>query len=259
MKPVKKTFDIIEKKQIKPCYGLLKLYAPELAAGAKPGQFLHVKCSGTMDPLLRRPISIHAVQRSGKTISMLYRKAGRGTSMLDSLDKLDVMGPLGHGFNMSCSGTPLVVGGGIGAAPLYFLLQELSGMQMQVDVFIGASSSEHLLAVEDIKALGHCVRTATDDGSAGYRGPVTDTCLPYLNKDVQVFACGPVPMLKKLAGDMEENKAAGQFSLEEKMGCGVGACLSCVCKTYQEKEKEYTYSRVCVDGPVFSAGEVVWK
>lgn len=244
-----------------PGYQLLKLHAPDIAYSAQPGQFLHVRCSDTFDPLLRRPISIHSVDRGKGTVSLLYRVAGRGTARLFDFEMLDIMGPLGKGFALppSDSGV-LVIGGGIGIAPLFFLLEELSKKGTTVDVFLGASSAEHLLMVKDIKELGHRLQVATDDGSAGYHGPVTGLCPPDLVCRMdEVFACGPKPMLRALATILEDNNVPGQFSLEERMGCGVGACLACACKTRKSKQEEFSYSHVCVDGPVFYASEVVWE
>lgn len=255
------TVEVMERKEVLPGYNLLTLHAPEIVSRARPGQFLHIRCSDTLDPLLRRPISIHAVNREEGTVSLLYRVAGRGTARLANLSRLDVMGPLGNGFRLpSRNSRVVVVGGGIGVAPLYFLLQEMSAAGHRADVFLGARSSGELLAVSDIKNLGHRVQVATEDGSEGHHGLVTDICIPVIASGRgEVFACGPRPMLRVLTKMLEKYNVPGQFSLEERMGCGIGACLACACKTRKDSPEGFTYSHVCVDGPVFSASEVVWE
>jgi len=253
--------EVLKRKEVLPGYKLVRMDAPDIARNARPGQFLHIRCSDTMDPLLRRPISIHSVDRDKGTVSILYRVAGRGTARLGAFDRLDVMGPLGKGFKLPAPNSKvLVAGGGIGTAPLYFLLQEMSALGLYVDVFLGAASSAHLLLVHEIKDLGHRVQVATEDGSAGHHGLVTGICSPAVISGMdEVFACGPRPMLRALAKILADNNVPGQFSMEERMGCGIGACLACACKTLKDNPEGFTFSHVCVDGPVFSAGEVVWE
>lgn len=251
---------VIKQKEILPGFYRMTLSAGGVAKIAKPGQFLHVRCDNTLDPLLRRPVSIHAVDRDKGEVSLFYRVVGRGTALLaekEKGDKLNLLGPLGNGFTIpDGSGKVSVVAGGIGIAPLYFFLQELSGLKIYADVFLGASTKKQLFFIREIKALGHSVFPATDDGTAGYHGTVVD--LFEKNKTDRVYGCGPAGMLKGLCRAIRNRKIFGEVSLEERMGCGVGACLSCVCKTVSEGEN-YRYRRVCVDGPVFPAGEVVWE
>lgn len=253
--------EVLDRKEVSPGYNLIKMNIPVVAQAARPGQFLHIRCSDTMDPLLRRPISINSVERNRGIVSILYRKAGRGTARLNALDRLDVMGPLGKGFKLpGPDSRVLVIGGGIGIAPLNFLLQELSMDGNYVDVFLGAASAGHLLLVEEIEELGHRLQVATEDGSAGYHGRVTDLCSPSVMSGIdEVFACGPHPMLRALAAILDGLNIPGQFSMEERMGCGVGACLACACKTRAGTPEGFKYSHVCVDGPVFKASEVVWE
>ncbi len=252
---------VTNRKHIMPGYNLLRVHAPDIAHSSQPGQFLHVLCSDTLDPLLRRPISIHTVDKDRGTVSLLYRVAGRGTAMLSDYEQLNIMGPLGNGFTLPPANSKvLVVAGGIGIAPLYFLLQKLSENGSVADVFLGASSAGHLLRIKDINELGHSVQVATDDGSSGYHGRVTDICSPdFISGLDMVYTCGPRPMMRALAKIIKKHNVPGQFSLEERMGCGVGACLACACKTRTGHPEEFTYSHVCVDGPVFSASEVVWE
>lgn len=252
--------EVMKQEEIMPGFYRMTFSAGEVAKLAKPGQFLHVRCDNVLDPLLRRPVSIHAVDREKGEVFLFYRVVGKGTALLaekEKGDKLNLLGPLGNGFTVPEGGAGIaVVAGGIGIAPLYFFLQELSGLKIYANVFLGASTKEQLFFAGEIKALGHCVQTATDDGTAGYHGNVVD--LFGQSPAERVYACGPAGMLKKLCRIIKNLNIYGEVSLEERMGCGVGACLSCVCKTAGGGEN-YRCRRVCVDGPVFPAGEVVWE
>jgi len=314
-------------KQIKlaPPYHRLTLAAPAAVRLARPGQFLHVRCGITLDPLLRRPVSIHAVDRERGELTLLYRVTGRGTALLAEKKKggaVNILGPLGKGYTMPLdAGKIAVVAGGIGIAPLFFLLQETGALGQSALVFWGASTGQQFSfpsapgrhtgggssILHEMCGLGHQILLATDDGSAGYHGTVTDLFELYLNspaareeihsrcevigttggqsgKDgetgascggspeamlnltenaktetfARVYGCGPGGMLKKLCRIIRQEEIPGEISLEERMGCGVGACLSCVCKTREGEKDGFRYGRVCVEGPVFAAGEVVW-
>lgn len=252
--------EVVKHEEILPGFYRMALSAGEAAKYAKPGQFLHVRCDNTLDPLLRRPVSIHAADREKGEVSLFYRVVGRGTALLaakEKGDRLNLLGPLGSGFTMpGNTGRVAVVAGGMGIAPLYFFLQELRGLKIYAAVFLGAANKKQLFFAGEIKALGHNVQTATDDGTEGYHGNVVD--LFGQHPADLVYGCGPAGMLKGLCQVIKNRKICGEISLEERMGCGVGACLSCACKTAGEGE-DYRYSRVCVEGPVFSAGEVVWE
>lgn len=268
--------EVIEQNEVIRGYFRLILAAPEVAVAARPGQFLHVSCGKTYDPLLRRPVSIHAVDRQKGEVSLLYRVAGRGTTLLSGQkegDSISILGPLGNGFTRPAGSENIfVVAGGIGVAPLYFFLQELSEINHNATVLLGASTKEQLLCIQEIKELGHTVLLATDDGSSGHHGTVVElfdlyarlpvhSCGDY-NPDEEmsglVYGCGPAVMLKELCGAIKENGFNGEISLEERMGCGVGACLSCVCKL-KDGEDGFRYKRVCLEGPVFPAEGVVWS
>lgn len=291
-------------KQIKvaPDHYRLTLVAPEAALAARPGQFLHVRCGATRDPLLRRPISIHAVDRERGEVTLLYRVAGRGTALLAEKkkgDPVNLLGPLGSGFTLPLGREKVsLVAGGIGIAPLFFLLQELSRRDICAAVFWGSANKKQFFSAEasgrpgnrfsllrEIRELGHKVILATDDGSVGYPGFVTDlfelcvqggsggevkvSCdadaLEALEKcklelafqSDRVYGCGPRGMLRRLCEIIDKRGLTGEVSLEERMGCGVGACLSCACKI-KEGEDGFQYRRACLEGPVFPAGEVVW-
>ncbi len=250
---------------------ITEFLAPSLVRGAMPGQFLHIRCGDGSDPLLRRPISIHSVDRQSGKMKIMFQAVGKGTTWLAGRRNgfIDIMGPLGRGFTVftgeqagldRSSPRLVVVGGGIGAAPLYFLLQELDRVRrvQQVTVLLGARTANQLLIFDNAKLLGFNVRVATDDGTAGYRGPVTDLLSEELQcKPDFVYACGPSFMLQTLCIMLSEAGVPGEVSVEERMACGVGACLSCVCRVKDAGGLE-TYRHACVDGPVFAAGEVVW-
>ncbi len=263
--------EITDCRETAPGIWVTEFMAPSLAQGAVPGQFLHIRCGEGSDPLLRRPISIHSVDRQSGRVKIMFQAVGKGTAWLASrrYGFIDIIGPLGRGFTMftgeqtglDCYNPRLVVvGGGIGAAPLYFLLQELArmGCVQQVMVLLGARTANQLLILDAARVLGFNVRVATDDGTTGYRGPVTDLLAEELQRKPDfVFACGPSPMLKPLCDMLRDAGVPGEVSVEERMACGVGACLSCVCRVKDTGGIE-TYRHVCVDGPVFAAGEVVW-
>lgn len=255
--------EVLGQEELAPGFYRLSFFSPEIADAAVPGQFLHVKVAPGLDPLLRRPLSVHAVNRRTGEVALLYRLAGRGTELLARKkkgDSLDVLGPLGRGFTLPGPGRhAAVVAGGAGIAPLFFLLQRLFEAGNPAEVLLGARNSKMLLLEKEIRTLGFFVRVATDDGSAGYRGAVTELLAELLAQGgtEMVYACGPVTMLAATARLLEEHSVDGQVSLEERMGCGVGACFSCACRV-REGDGRKSYRRVCFEGPVFLAGEVVW-
>lgn len=255
--------EVLRQEELAPGCFRITFLSGEIAAAARPGQFLHVRVAPSLEPLLRRPLSVHAADRQTGEVALLYRVTGRGTDLLARKkrgDFLDLIGPLGRGFTLPGPGCrAVVVAGGIGIAPLFFLLQQLSAGKIPADVLLGARKREELLLEKEIRSLGFPVRAATDDGSAGYRGPVTDLLAGLLAEErvEMVYACGPPAMLKVVALMLARHGVEGEVSLEERMGCGVGACFSCACRIKEEGGGE-VYRRVCFEGPVFRAGEVVW-
>lgn len=219
---------------------------------AKPGQFVQVEVSATHDPYLMRPISVHA--NGASHLSLLYRVAGRGTELLAKKnvgESLQVVGPLGNGFTLTEQPAAVVIGGGIGAAPLYYLLKALRAAGKKVYFFFGAKSKEELFLLAEYQQLVTHFATATDDGSAGFHGLVTELAKPVIEaQHADVYACGPTPMLREVAQLAKAAKRGIYVSLEAKMACGVGACLGCVVPI------GHGYKRVCVDGPVFPGVEV---
>ncbi len=252
------------------------------AQKACPGQFVHIRCSSSNDPLLRRPLSIHEL--IPETVGVLYRVVGKGTDLLSKKkrgDVLDIIGPLGCGFRTKPAVEPVViVAGGMGVAPLLFLAQSLMNVdrhmrakqalpqnrlaslplqRRDVRVLIGAKTREFILCEEEFTKLGCSVDIATDDGSYGQEGYVSSLFEESIRKKKagQVFACGPNAMLREIAAMSARRAVECHVSLESRMGCGVGVCLGCVIKT-KGKDGISGYRRVCRDGPVFDAQTVLW-
>lgn len=262
MKTLQIKVKIISNKKLKNDYWHLEFESGLIARNAVPGQFIEIKVSHGTDPLLRRPISIHGV--SGGRIKLIYEVVGKGTRCLSEKrpgELLDVIGPLGNGFNpplgrRSPGCQSIIVAGGMGVAPLVFLAAQLKANKPLV--LLGARTKEELLCRQEFKALGCKLMVATDNGSLGFKGRVTDLLKEILSKNIQadkpanIYACGPQPMLKAISLICRENNIASQLSLERHMACGFGACLGCVVST------KTGYKRVCKEGPVFSGEELIW-
>ncbi|WP_045515345.1 dihydroorotate dehydrogenase electron transfer subunit [Neobacillus niacini] len=222
-----------------------------------PGQFVHIRIDKALDPLLRRPISISSFNRLNSQFTMIYRKEGKGTTLLAEKSQgmlLDILGPLGNGFpvnEVSTGDTALLVGGGIGVPPLYELSNQLIAKGVKVIHVHGFQTVSAVFYEKEFLKNGETYIT-TVDGSYGKKGYVTDV-INELDFDC-LYTCGPTPMLKAIEKGYSHKKVF--LSLEERMGCGVGACFACVCKTSNELV-DISYKKVCSDGPVFRAGEVV--
>ncbi|WP_018921316.1 dihydroorotate dehydrogenase electron transfer subunit [Salsuginibacillus kocurii] len=223
-----------------------------------PGQFLHIKPPGG-ELLLRRPLSIAKAEPELKHCTVLYRVEGKGTQQLTALspgDTLNVLGPMGNGFPIAeaqLGETALLTGGGIGVPPLYELGRQLKQKGLRVVSVLGFSDRQAVFYEEQFRELGE-VFVATDDGSYGRKGFVTDVISQEALSFDWLFTCGPKPMLAALT---EQHKAAkGYISLEERMGCGFGACLACVCEPLSPARAGQTFYKICKDGPVFPLREV---
>ncbi|MEL7568715.1 MAG: dihydroorotate dehydrogenase electron transfer subunit [Dehalobacterium sp.] len=238
----------------------MEIEAREVANEAVPGQFLHVKVNEGLYPLLRRPMSLHEIDREKDILGLLYQVRGKGTEILSGRipgSKIDIMGPLGKGFTLNFPGQyGVIVGGGIGVAPLLSLAKELRKLEKEVTVILGARSAQFVLTEAKFISLGCQVLVTTDDGSKGRKGRATGLLAEHIkNKQVDfLYACGPEGMLEEVQKISLLYKIKGEISLEAYMGCGVGACLSCSCERSDISEKRY--AKVCTDGPVFSIGEV---
>ncbi|HEY4554437.1 MAG TPA: dihydroorotate dehydrogenase electron transfer subunit [Bacillaceae bacterium] len=224
-----------------------------------PGQFVHIRTSAGLDPLLRRPISIASVDTDESCFTVIYRAEGKGTKLLSEKkpdDTADVLGPLGNGFPADAAAageTALLVGGGIGVPPLYELSKRLNEKGVRVKHVLGFERAEKVFYSEQFSLLGE-THVATVDGSFGTKGFVTDTIDRENMEFDQLYACGPIPMLKALEERFHGRR--GYLSLEQRMGCGIGACFACVCHTADGAEGR-GYIKVCTDGPVFPIGKVV--
>lgn len=218
----------------------------DTSAITAPGQFVNIKLDGFY---LRRPISI--CDSDSDTITIIYKVVGQGTKLMSELKagaELDMLVGLGNGYDTSKSGaSPLLIGGGVGVPPLYKLCRQLISEEKSVTVVLGFNTADEVFYEEEFRALGANVLVATVDGSHGVKGFVTDAF-----KDVDYtyfFTCGPMPMFKAVNAAA---KTDGQFSFEERMGCGFGACMGCSCKTKNGNK------RICKDGPVLEKGEIIW-
>ncbi|MBU1853173.1 MAG: dihydroorotate dehydrogenase electron transfer subunit [Candidatus Omnitrophica bacterium] len=264
---------ILFNEEIGLSYFKMELRAPEIAQIAQPGQFVQVRCTNTLDPLLRRPFSVHRV-RSLQSIEILYEIVGRGTEILAKRKEgefIDVLGPLGNGFTIPSEvegRTPILIAGGIGVAPLVFLAEKLREIRnpkskIQIIVLLGAKTKESILCEKDFKKIGAEVHIATDDGTRGYNGFVSELFKRILRTThhasrITIYACGPHPMLREIAEISKEKNLDCQVSVEEKMACGIGTCLGCAVKVIRRGGEEFIYKLACKDGPVFDAEEIIW-
>lgn len=233
----------------------LVVEAPEIAAASKPGQFVMIRVHDGRDPLLRRPISIAGADAEKGLVTLICRNVGKGTQLLSQLgtsDVLDLMGPLGHGFDMSPQ-KPILVGGGIGLAPLLFAASAFC--PKPVEVLAGGRTGDEMFWAGLFEESCDKVHVTTDDGSMGICGTCADALPDLLAKGGYdaVFACGPQVMMKKIVEVAEKYNVPVQVSLEEHMACGLGACRSCTCGASDGSTRQ-----VCKDGPVFRAEEVDW-
>ncbi|MFU0801468.1 MAG: dihydroorotate dehydrogenase electron transfer subunit [Xylanivirga thermophila] len=228
---------------------------------AIPGQFLHVQIPHDSSLILRRPISINDIDMEEERVDIVYQLVGKGTNILSTLqagDCINVLGPLGNGFIQPKTYNNIyIIGGGCGVAPLKFFVNKHKDKHLSC--FLGYRNRESSYQIEDFQMMSSDVRICTDDGSLGYKGFVNDilsNALNYTAADL-IVACGPIPMLVGIQTLSNRYDIPCQISLEERMGCGVGGCLVCVCKIKASTPEGWTYKKVCTDGPVFWAKEVV--
>ncbi len=240
---------------------------PEEVLDFRPGSFVYLRLAESSDPLLRRPFSVHDFQKSDNKLQILFQDKGKGTAVMKAYrpgDKVNFIGPLGNGFSLDGKiKRAALVGGGIGVAPLFFLARQLRKNGTEFDFFLGASGSAIIPEPDFFAAKKIGPLPATDDGSLGFKGTVTALFREHYKNDHisekpdMVFACGPLPMLRSLYTVTGELDIPVQVSLEERMACGVGACLGCVCRIKDKASGLTGYERVCKEGPVF-AGEAVF-
>lgn len=235
----------------------ITMLMPQISCISKSGQFVHIACGE--GNLLRRPISI--CEADEKTMRIVFQVKGEGTKWLSNRkenDIIDVLGPIGHGYNMEKLGeTPVFIGGGIGVPPMLNTMKNSLEYGAKPTAILGFRSENVVILEKEFNELGN-VHIATDDGTYGTHGFVTDVLKQNIEQYTSVCACGPKMMLKAIAQIAEQANIPCQVSLEERMGCGIGACLVCACALKGEKEDEVKYGHVCKNGPVFDAKEVVW-
>ena len=228
--------------------GVMKMVlGGDVSAITAPGQFVNILIDGLF---LRRPISVCDCEDGSLVI--LYKVVGKGTEKMKKMqagEKLDVLTGLGNGYDLTPAGERvLLLGGGVGVPPLYMLAKKLLAAGKEVSVILGFNKKDEVFYAEEFRALGADVTVTTVDGSLGVKGFVTDA---MRNADYSYFyTCGPEPMLKAVYAT---SKTSGQFSFEERMGCGFGACMGCSCKTVTG------YKRICKEGPVLQKEEILWE
>jgi dihydroorotate dehydrogenase electron transfer subunit len=264
--------DILKNDEVaRDCF-LISIALHSTFTDPQPGQFVMLRISGISEPFLARPFSIYAFQREKNfcRVDLLYQVVGKGTQILAGLIKatqVEIIGPLGNGFKIPQNAQNLVlVAGGMGVAPLSFLAEYLDrkvcSALSEMHIYLGARNSDAIIGMDKIKNLSCTAVICTDDGSMGEKGFVTQLVQQDLNnytpENTFIFACGPKEMLKVLAKLLRGTKYSCHVSLEERMACGVGACLGCAVEVKCKKGAK-AYKRVCADGPVFDINEIVWK
>jgi len=251
----------------------LEIRCPELARQALPGQFVMLRCGRALDPLLSRAFSIcDVLEEDGEPVGIVVLQVviGVGTKALSLRqpgEDIGVLGPLGNPYDLGTTDEHMIcVAGGVGAAPFLLVARAMRrrSAEQRITYMIGARDKDWVYLAEEIGALGCDVQIATDDGSAGHHGYVTDLLDPMLGDDVRVIACGPNPMFKSLARVVEAARARGlafpcQVSTEETMPCGYGACAGCVVPVHADDTAEgYRWVKSCVAGPVFDVEAIRW-
>jgi len=246
---------VLSNTQLMAGYRLIDIESPDIAAEAKPGQFINISCGP--DVVLRRPFSIHRVEKS-KRIQVLFSILGIGTKWLSFRqkgEKLDLIGPLGNGFSIEPeSNKLLLVAGGTGIAPLVFLAQTALNDNKAIKLVLGARTISCLYP-RQLLPDGILTLVTTEDGSEGREGKLTDFIGDYMEWADQIYACGPLGMYQSISEQIRrgQSRKPVQVSLEVRLGCGIGACFGCSIKTKKGMQK------VCHDGPVFNIDEVIWE
>lgn len=245
---------LINKEQIKEDLFKYTLQTENIAKNAKPGNFIEMKVADTSTVFLRRSISIFNID--GNNIEVIFQVKGKGTKCLSEKqvgDEIDILGPLGLGtFEVDNFDKVAIIGGGIGVFPLYELAKQLKG-KTKINTYLGFRNKDFVVVEEEFKAVSDNLIITTDDGSYGEKGFAIDS-LKRDEKPDMIYACGPLPMLKAVKAYADENNIKCQISLEERMGCGIGACLGCAVKVVKNGEERYGH--VCKDGPVFYSKDV---
>ena len=245
---------ILDNIEISPGIFKMQVSCNSIAKIATPGQFVNLYCKEG-SRLLPRPISICEIDKESNILTFVYGVVGKGTeefSKMKSGEYIDLLGPLGNGYKIdNDTSEHILVGGGIGIPPLLELVKSLEGNK---SVYLGFRTGNFL--VEEFEKYGAKVFVATDDGSFGTKGTVVDLLRSTNANGQMIYSCGPRPMLIAVSAWAKENSIKAQISLEERMGCGIGTCVGCVCKI--KNAETWEYKKVCKDGPVFWSEEVIW-
>jgi dihydroorotate dehydrogenase electron transfer subunit len=263
--------EVFRNEEVREDFFLMRVTLPSRFVEPRPGQFVMIRIAGLNDPFLSRPISIYSFARgrSSCTIELLFRVAGKGTRILAGLIKgslVEISGPLGGSFQIDDQKKNIVfIAGGIGIAPLSWFAENLCRKVCRssdaMTFYLGAQSADALIGLNRVHKYCGNIIVCTDDGSAGRKALVTKAFQKDLKKydpvDTAIYACGPRPMIRALSG-MLDTKYFCQVSLEERMACGVGACVGCAVAVKDELGNK-TYKRVCADGPVFELKDIVWE
>jgi len=261
---------VVYNRTVAPGIVRMRLSCPDAAQQARSGQFIMLQVSAHTDPLLRRPFSICSAQ--GAFVDILYKVVGTGTAAMASWQPeqhASCIGPLGNGFTIVPPPAPVyLVAGGIGIAPLLFLHETLvqCSSDRNFTVFMGGKTTADVALLEDFSLRGQQqVQYATEDGSRGFQGLVTDLFSDHLresrkqqSRSACIYGCGPAPMLRVLSAIAQRQAMECQVSLESSMACGIGACLGCAVKIRPTADSTVSYKRVCADGPVFDSRELDW-
>ena len=260
--------EILSNREVAEDFYLARMQAPHIAAHAEPGQFVNIQVALSVAPLLRIPLSVCALDPEAGWIDVLYEKMGPKSQVLSSLrpgERIACLGPLGKGFALPLAGAgAILVGGGIGVPPMLYWGLVLGRQDYRVTLLVGARNKGKHLPDELLLPAADVVRRATDDGSLGHAGLVTDLLRQELAEEGShaVYCCGPHGMMQAVAALCRECSVPCQVSLEEYMACGIGICVGCAVELEREDEaagSDYSrYGRICVDGPVFDALRVKW-
>lgn len=259
--PVNIKANLIEKEQLKPDIFKFTFISKEIADTARPGQFLEIRVSDNIDPFLRRPISIYDINKENSTVTFIFQVKGKGTEILCTKnigETIDVLGPLGFGaFNLADYKNISIIGGGIGVFPLHELAK-VANKTANVNTYLGFRSKDFVVCEDEFNKVSNKLVITTDDGSYAENGFAINYLIEDLDKSKTdcIYACGPLPMLKAVQKLAIERNIPCQISLEERMGCGIGACLGCAVKTAASTTDAPQYVHVCKAGPVFDANYV---
>lgn len=253
---------LVKKEKLKSDIYKFSVEASEIVKDAKQGNFIEIRVTDTVEPFLRRPISIYNLDKENGILEFIFQVKGKGTEILSQKsegDLIDIIGPLGYGtFKYENYQNIAVIGGGIGVFPLYELSKNAKKDGKNVNIYLGFRNKDFVVLEEEFKAVSDKLVLTTDDGTYAEKGFAID----FLKQDVEngkvdcIYACGPLPMLKAVRTYAIEKNIPCQISLEERMGCGLGVCLGCAVKTASSSKEAPEYVHVCKLGPVFEAKEV---